>query len=176
MSQDSLKKTICGIGFMGFGPHKARDGSNVSRCYTTWHDMIRRCYSRKPAYRPWRDVTVCDEWHNFQNFAEWYNENHPNDGGSYHLDKDIKIPGNRIYSPEACMFVTPENNSKAAQGNGIDTVYAVVTPYGEEIEISNMSQFCKDNNLKSCGMYSMFSGRQKSHRGYRPIEKRSKSK
>lgn len=75
--------------------------------------MLRRCYyvSKTNTYYP--DCSVEKVWHNFQVFADWYDINHPGDGGRYQLDKDIKIPGNKVYGPDACMFVTQQDNLKA---------------------------------------------------------------
>jgi len=72
--------------------------------------MFKRCYSeeyltRKPAYR---GCTVCEEWHNFQNFAKWYDENYYEIlNEKMQLDKDILYKGNKIYSPNNCIF-TPQ--------------------------------------------------------------------
>ena len=68
--------------------------------------MIRRCYSKGIQYTTtsYSNCTVCEEWHNFQNFAEWYNNNIWNDEFCF-LDKDILIKGNKLYSPNTCIFV-----------------------------------------------------------------------
>ena len=78
--------------------------------YAKWADMIRRCYSpvnlkRNPTYK---DCTVCDEWLTFSNFKKWMEVQ---DWEGMELDKDIKINGNRIYSPESCIFIPHEVNS-----------------------------------------------------------------
>lgn len=82
------------------------------RCpfYLVWNNMLTRCYSEKyidrnPSYA---DCYVCDEWLIFSKFREWaiYQDYH----GKV-LDKDILIPGNKKYSPEACVFVDHYINS-----------------------------------------------------------------
>ena len=76
--------------------------------------MLRRCYdpyeiNREPVYI---DCYVCDEWLCFQNFAEWfYNNYYEIEGQRMHLDKDILIKGNKIYSPNTCIIV-PERINK----------------------------------------------------------------
>src|SRR5690554_6524483 len=75
--------------------------------------MMKRSYdtkyhAEKPTYR---DVTVCKEWHNFQNFAEWFHEQ-PNAGTKgFELDKDLLIIGNKQYSPNSCSFTPSAVNS-----------------------------------------------------------------
>jgi len=95
---------VCGVGYVGIGIY-----NKSSRTYKKWTDMIQRCYSEKsqeksPAYK---EVTVCEEWKCFQNFAKWAEEIYV-DG--FDLDKDIKIKGNKIYSPKTCCFVPNEVN------------------------------------------------------------------
>lgn len=73
--------------------------------YRTWKDMLERCYTnRNPGYK---DCTVCEEWKTISNFKKWFDANYKK---GFHLDKDIKITGNREYSPEACMYIPPEIN------------------------------------------------------------------
>lgn len=82
------------------------------RTYGVWYAMLRRCYvtPQQPCYE---GVTVCREWHDFQTFAQWYSAN--GGGKCLELDKDIKVKGNKVYSPEGCMIVTREENMRATR-------------------------------------------------------------
>lgn len=78
--------------------------------YSKWKDMLRRAYDEtykinKPSYQ---DVVVCEAWLRFSNFRTWMLSQPWEDR---ELDKDILVPGNKIYSPEFCMFVPREINS-----------------------------------------------------------------
>lgn len=103
-----LDKTNYNIGYLGIGEYGYKDKS-----YSSWRRMLQRCYDEKfllkfPTYI---GCSVCEDWHNFQNFARWYDENYyiiPNKG--MELDKDILIKGNKIYSPETCVFVPQDIN------------------------------------------------------------------
>ena len=109
-SKNPYCKTFFNIGFIGDGNYVHKTHKNI---YNTWVDMLRRCYepyylNRYPSYI---DCYVCEEWHNFQNFAKWYEENIYNcNNERMHLDKDILIKGNKIYSPETCIFVPERIN------------------------------------------------------------------
>jgi hypothetical protein len=86
--------------------------------YSHWHGMMIRCYcesekKRRPTYS---DCSVCDEWHNFSNFLDWFYEHHK-DG--WHLDKDILVKGNRVYSPDTCCFVPSDINGLFVKCNAI---------------------------------------------------------
>lgn len=96
--------SVYGVGYLG--------GKNIGNTEASgqWYGMISRCYSN--IYNTYKDVNVCKEWHNFQNFAEWFNKNYKNKYMSgWDLDKDILIKGNKIYSPKTCCLVPTEINN-----------------------------------------------------------------
>lgn len=78
--------------------------------HKAWQDMIRRCYSAKAhARRPtYVGCSVSPEWHSLMAFRSWMIVQ-PWEG--MELDKDILIPGNKVYSPETCIFVSTALNS-----------------------------------------------------------------
>jgi hypothetical protein len=55
--------------------------------------MLKRRYSKKGEhYKYYKDVKICEEWYNFQNFAEWFENNYnPETMQSWQLDKDILV-------------------------------------------------------------------------------------
>ena len=76
--------------------------------------MLERCYDpyRLNKYPTYIDCYVCDEWLCFQNFAEWFYQNYYEiENERMHLDKDILVKGNKIYSPETCVFVPNRINT-----------------------------------------------------------------
>lgn len=88
--------------------------------YTTWSAMIERCYSSaihkiRPRYKK---CSVDKRWHKFSAFKEWMGKQ---DWKGKQLDKDILIQGNKVYSPESCLFVSKRvntllNSSEASRG------------------------------------------------------------
>lgn len=93
------------VGYSGYGCFNV--GKDKLAC-DKWVRMLDRCYNNQN----YKDVTVCEEWHNFQNFAQWFYENYdPEHMKGWHLDKDILVKGNKIYSPETCCFVPVEINN-----------------------------------------------------------------
>ena len=119
--------SVYGKGFIGVGDFSNKGGDR--KLYLLWKGMLGRCYGYKveATRRAYKDVEVCDEWLNFQNFAKWcvdkkfYGKKDEN-GKVYQLDKDILVKGNKIYSPETCCFVPAEINhtllfSKNSRGN-----------------------------------------------------------
>ena len=104
-------------GYLGEGEYKATDGKGTNtHLYSSWERMLCRCYNpeyhkRRPTYK---DVSCDESWLNFQNFAKWFSENQYRVDEELHLDKDILVKGNKIYSSEACCLVPERINSMFA--------------------------------------------------------------
>lgn len=124
--KDPFYPQVLGVGYIGVGEHVSRLGA-ASKGYGTlpeynsWINMLQRCYydkyiGRTKEEKVYENVSVIEEWHNFQNFAEWYvprrklfdvyNIYRPA------LEKDIFAHNNKpkVYSPETCCIVPPEIN------------------------------------------------------------------
>lgn len=118
--RSSFDKTQYGIGYLGKGKYNASVDKKNTPHYSTWISMMSRCYDdkvhkRQPTYK---DTTVCEEWHNFQNFADWYENNYYEiEGEIMCLDKDIIVKDNRVYSPSTCIFVPKRINSLFTKSN-----------------------------------------------------------
>ncbi len=92
--------------------------------YSTWQSMLERGYSvkfkeRHPTYH---DVSVCAEWHLFSTFKAWM-KSQPYEG--LQLDKDILVVGNKIYSPNTCVFVSHMVNSFVVEGTASRGTYKI---------------------------------------------------
>ena len=77
--------------------------------YRVWKNMLKRCYSAKyQETRPtYKGCSVSKEWLTFSNFKTWMEKQ---DFEGRQLDKDLLFEGNKVYSPETCVFVTKEVN------------------------------------------------------------------
>ena len=81
--------------------------------YCCWVAMLSRCYSDKlhilqPTYL---ECNTCKEWLNYGSFAKWYNKNfYEIENQKMCLDKDILFKGNKVYSPETCVFAPNDIN------------------------------------------------------------------
>ncbi len=140
------RKVRYNVGWIGIGPYSHKTHPAI---YNKWSNMLQRCYSkdmhkREPSYSP---CSCCLEWQCFQNFAQWYESNCPND--NYSLDKDILVKHNTVYSPEKCCFVPSEINKMLVKQQtqrgmypigvqaqkGASTFVAVVTnPFTKKVE------------------------------------------
>lgn len=101
-----------GVGYSGFGEYKPTIDGEKTPEFVAWRNMMKRCYCQKfhDKYPTYIGCTVDERWHNFQNFAEWYVNQVGYDKG-YHLDKDLLIQGNKVYSEWSCVLAPPEINT-----------------------------------------------------------------
>lgn len=103
------KENLCGVGILD-ADYQVTPVSGL-RCpfHAAWSGMINRCFSeaalkREPSYR---GCSVSTGWQRFSVFKRWMEKQ---EWQGNHLDKDIIMPGNRIYHPDYCAFVTPRTN------------------------------------------------------------------
>lgn len=119
--KDPYMPTVYNKGFVGEGEYETRENGKITNRYLTWNSMMKRCYDEKQIETriTYKDCSVYKEWHNFQNFSKWYDENYYEvDGERMELDKDILLKGNKIYSPDTCVFVPQRINALFLKRNG----------------------------------------------------------
>lgn len=109
--KNPMTPSVHGVGCFGIGEFKSVDeNGKPTKCYKTWQEMLKRCYDSKyqKKNQTYKGCRVCENWWNFQVFAEWYYSHfYEIEGQIMNLDKDILHKGNKIYSPETCVF-TPQ--------------------------------------------------------------------
>lgn len=105
---------VYNTGFVGSGKYEPNVNKARTVCYYIWKNMLKRCYSEID--KSYSNIHVVKEWHNFQNFAEWfYTKSNYQEG--FHLDKDILSINNKVYSPETCTFIPQEVNKLLIKSN-----------------------------------------------------------
>lgn len=90
-----------------------KEFASKSPIYKIWRQMLKRCYDMKtlekqPSYK---GCSVCTEWIYYSNFEKWVLGENSGYVEGWHLDKDILVKGNKVYSPETCCFVPKHINS-----------------------------------------------------------------
>lgn len=127
-------KLVAGVG-LNDANHPVVVEGKLIKTYDVWKSMLNRCYSIKcqATKLSYIGCYVCPEWLRFSAFEQWMLQQ---DYGGKHLDKDLLYPGNKVYSPECCIFVsarintilTEATSSRGALPMGV-SVYACGTRY-----------------------------------------------
>lgn len=111
---------VFGVACLGSGKYGSwKDERNSKGTYKAWINMLQRCYvDMKGKYAAYYGIVkVCEEWLNFQNFAEWYESHYydiPNE--RLHIDKDIKSSKCKLYSPDTCILI-PQSINEVVRDN-----------------------------------------------------------
>lgn len=144
-------RKVFGYGYIGVGKHQPKENNKLNVAYQTWRNIIIRCY-----HEPYKDLnkayygicSICEEWFNYQNFADWYYDNiYPIENERIHIDKDVMVHGNKIYSPETCVFLPQRIN-----------MIFMDKPKTRDVDLPNTVYRCKNGfktsyNGKSLGVF-----------------------
>ena len=108
--RDKLLPSVYGVGIVGNEP-TSLCGKDVKE-YMVWCGMLRRCYSEnchlsQPTYK---DCTTSNNFNYYPYFKEWCEKQVGFGNEGWHLDKDILVKGNKVYSEDTCCFVPAEIN------------------------------------------------------------------
>ena len=154
-------KNLCNIGYSGIGNYKPYINNKKTKKYLTWEGMMKRCYDEYYSIRfpTYSNASICEEWHNFQNFAEWYDDNfYEIDGEKICLDKDILVKGNKTYSPNTCIFAPENINNLFCKSDAIRGEYPIgVTIHKPHDKyVTKYRARCMNNNKKrkDLGLYN----------------------
>lgn len=142
-------RIILGHGYIGVGKYKATVNGKITKQYNAWSNIILRCYSDKHRYlfEAYPDCEICEEWCNFQVFAKWFDDNYYPVEGRLHVDKDVLVYGNKIYSPDTCLLLPQRIN-----------MIFMTKPKTRDADLPNTIHRCKSGfqasyNGKSLGIF-----------------------
>ena len=102
-------------------PKSVGRGGRCDPLYKKWNGMMQRCYNPKnkinnPAYEA---CTSSETFRHFSKFKSWYYSQIGCEQEGWHLDKDILIKGNKVYSEDTCCIVPPEINVALANNKSV---------------------------------------------------------
>ena len=131
--KDPYSPSVFGVGILG-AKYPTRVNGVQTKEYELWYSMLRRCYSdsfkkKQPTYE---GCEVSDNFKCYEYFYEWCNKqvgfSNDGNGNPFHLDKDLLVKGNKVYSENTCVFIPREINqllvkSTASRGEHLIGVY-----------------------------------------------------
>ena len=110
--KDPYLPSVCGVGILGTKYPSKVNGRNIKE-YDLWYSMLRRCYSdnskkKRPTYE---GCEASDKFKSYEYFYEWCHSQIGFGVEGWHLDKDLLVKGNKVYSEDSCVFLPSEINS-----------------------------------------------------------------
>ena len=117
--KDRLSPTVYGVGTLGDKPTKV-DKIHL-RQYVFWVGMLKRCYgtSFKKKYDTYVSCEASENFKDYSFFSSWCEQQKGFGNEGWHLDKDILIRGNKVYSEDTCCFVPREINQVFCKANKV---------------------------------------------------------
>ena len=109
--KDPYLASVFGVGVVG-----TKYPSEVNRVktkeYVLWTHMLRRCYSDffKKKYPTYIDCAVSENFNYYEYFYDWCQNQIGFGNNGWHLDKDLLVKGNKVYSEDSCVFIPKEIN------------------------------------------------------------------
>jgi hypothetical protein len=99
--------------------------------YNQWATMLTRVYSAKYQERQktYIGATVCEEWMYASNFIKWQKTQKRENG--WQLDKDLLFVGNRVYSPDRCIYIPSWLNAFTTDSKANRGKYLIGVSYKE---------------------------------------------
>lgn len=150
------RKSVYGVGYLGQGNYAAVINKKMTKPYSYWKAMMQRCYCNSITQRTlaYEDIIVCKEWHNYQNFAKWFEENYYEvETEQMCLDKDIIGKHKHIYSPKTCVFVPKKINGLFIFGKSSYTDLPVGVYY-DSTRNRYVAQYGSNKSIKHIGQAS----------------------
>ena len=114
--KDPYLPSVYGVGILGT-KYPSKVSGVTTKEYVPWCSMLKRCYSdsykkKNPTYK---DCEVSENFKSYEYFYEWCHKQvgfgNDGNGNPFHLDKDLLIKGNKVYSESTCVFIPSEINS-----------------------------------------------------------------
>ena len=120
--KDPYVQSVYAIGIIGT-KYPVGEGGKDTKEYTLWKNMLQRCYSEvyKKQQPTYEGCEVSDNFKCYEYFYEWCYSQIGFDNEGWHLDKDLLIKGNKVYSESTCVFLPQEINNiltKSASSRG----------------------------------------------------------
>lgn len=151
-----VRKPLYGVGINDFDYSVQTGGSSnkvIWKPYKTWGEMLRRCFDekRKQTLPSYVNAGCCKEWEVLSGFLDWYLEQ-PYVDGSWQLDKDLLIKGNKIYSPDKCVLIPAEVNmflTRREQDRNL-----LIGAHFRKASGRYLSSFTKDSRCFHIGSYA----------------------
>lgn len=149
-----MSKLICGVGFND-NQYPAWVNGRATKEYRLWRAMLQRCYDAKyhDKYPTYAGCLVSD---NFKSYSYFYNWCHNQIGfglDGWHLDKDILIRNNKIYSEDACVFVPSDVNNFFVDCRASRGLYPVGVNFDKATGKYRAQCTVKSNGRKYLGLY-----------------------
>ena len=116
--KDPYAPSVHGVGVTGT-KYPITVDDVITKEYDLWHNMLQRCYNgafkkKRPTYE---GCEASENFKYYEYFYEWCHKQIGFGNQGWHLDKDLLVKGNKVYSEDSCVFLPQEINSLLIKSN-----------------------------------------------------------
>ena len=148
--KDHFSPSVYGVGILGTKYPPSMSGRNTKE-YNLWQNMLQRCYSdtfqkKQPTY----EGCKCSEnFKYYEYFYEWCHKQIGFSNQGWHLDKDLLIKGNKVYSESTCVFLPKEINLLLIKRESLRGEY-LIGVYWHKTNKAFAAQVSKSKGKQEC--------------------------
>jgi hypothetical protein len=134
--KDPYSLSVCGVGIVGTKYQISEYGRDTKE-YVLWKSMLERCYSTalKKRYPTYEYCKVSENFKYYEYFYEWCNKQIGFNNEGWHLDKDLLVKGNKVYSESTCVFLPAEINSLLTKSDKIRGKHPIGVSWNKRDEV-----------------------------------------
>ena len=142
--KDPYLPSVHGVGVLG-AKYQSRVNGVLTKEYALWYNMLERCYNdtykkKNPTYEYCK---VSENFKSYEYFYEWCHSQIGFSNESWHLDKDLLVKGNKVYSENTCVFLPSEINLALIKCDKIRGEHLIGVHYHKR-DKAFMAQVCKN--------------------------------
>lgn len=167
---DCYAKTIYGVACRGRASSKYPVLNKVA--FKRWLAMLSRCYNKNDiGYKSYgaKGCVVSEDWLCFENYVrdiiniKGFNKEEYLKG-IIQLDKDVKIPDNKEYSVDKCIFLNASANKKNQPSK--QRYFYAISPQGQQFIYNNANLCAQEHDLTARTILKCLKGQFKQHKGW----------
>jgi len=113
---------------------KVTTNGKRNKDYSLWASILQRCYGDNTSARKgvYLGCSVSENFKSYSYFSSWCNNQigytiKDSNGSVWHLDKDLLLKGNKIYSEDNCVFIPQQINALITKRESLRGEYPIGT-------------------------------------------------
>jgi len=113
---------------------KVTTNGKRNKDYSLWASILQRCYGDNTSARKgvYLGCSVSENFKSYSYFSSWCNNqigytSKDSNGSVWHLDKDLLLKGNKIYSEDNCVFIPQQINALITKRESLRGEYPIGT-------------------------------------------------
>ena len=151
--KDRHKPSIYGVGIVGDKYPTSKHGKDLKE-YKIWRGILQRCYDLRfqEKRKTYKDCTVSENFKSYEYFYDWFNSQTNSLEKDYHVDKDLLIKGNKVYSEDTCVLLPSDINALLVKSDKTRGEHLIGVSFHKKL--NKFSAQCNSSLSKHIGYFN----------------------